>query len=552
MLATLAVCCCGCRAAGFGRVAPAAGANQGQETAGPGISRFSPVAAGKPATRPLSEHARVSWQNEIVPSPDRNGVPPVDGMLPKAIAAPADTGRLDSPSGLIAPPAAGAGLALDVVLRSVEECYPEIDIALAEIETANGKVLSSWGNFDSQFGAYSISQPLGFYQNYRNGAVITQPLFGGGEVFGSWHLGDGNFEPWFGERETNEGGEFKAGLSVPLLKDRTIDARRAAVRTARANRDEVEADVESRLLQFQLFATQAYWDWVASGRAVQVQQRLLELAEQRVDQIRERVDKGDLAQIARIDNDRFIAKRQNDLIKARRLFEKAAIKLSLFFRDSGCNPVIAPDAWLPAELPGSSPISDEQRESDAATAIAVRPELIELNAARRAACVDLQYANNLLLPKLDVKGYAAKDVGEPTSSLGDKTPFQLNVGLYAEVPLQRREALGKIQAARGKLGQIDAKLRFVTDKIRAEIQDAASAVNAASDQIRQSQLNVELTRRSRELGQLSFEAGDIDLIALNIYESAVADAELELLEAQFKYFFYLAAYEVAKTGLAFQ
>lgn len=444
-----------------------------------------------------------------------------------------------------------SSISLNQVLVSVSQCYPEIDIAIGEIETANGKVLASWGEFDRVLEGHSISQPLGFYQTYRNGVGLTQPLYGGGEIYGTYRIGDGNFEPWYGERETNEAGELKAGLSLPLLKDRNIDKRRAKLLASQAQRDQVESKVQSRLLKFQRFATQAYWDWVASGQAVQIQRQLLELAETRVSQIKTRVESGDLAEIAQIDNDRLIAKRKNDLIKARRSLEKSAIKLSLFWRDPNCNPVIASEEQLPIRFPGSTPISTTQLNADIETAFSVRPELVELKATLRETNVDRLYAENLTLPKLDVKGFAGQDLGGETSSLGDKTPFELQVGVFYEVPLERRKGLGKIQSANGKLTQIDAKIRLTGDKIRAELQDAASAVNAAFDQIQQSTENVRLTKKSLELGLVAFEEGDIDLITLNIYEAAVATAELELLNAQFKYFFYQTVYETAKSGSAF-
>lgn len=436
-------------------------------------------------------------------------------------------------------------LTLDQVLTAVADCYPEIEIAIGEIETANGEILASWGKFDQVFTAHSISQPLGFYQTYRNGLGLARPLYSGGEVYGTYRIGDGNFEPWFGERETNEGGELKAGFSLPLLKDRAIDERRAALLGSGFRRDQVNANVDSRLLQFQRFATQAYWDWVASGQAVQIQSRLLKLAETRVSQIKTRIEDGDLAKIAQIDNDRFIAKRKNDLIKARRSLEKAAIKLSLFWRDQSCSPVVVQQSRLPSTFPESMQIFGSQLQGDIQTALSVRPELQELLAARREACIGLQYAQNLTLPKVDLKGFAGQDVGGQTSSTGDKTPFELQIGVLAEVPIQRREGLGKIRSAKGKLTQIEAKTRFVSDKIRAEVQDAASAVNAAYEQIEQSKENVRLTRKSLELGRLAFSEGDIDLIALNIYETSVADAELQLLDAQFKYFFYRAVYQTA-------
>lgn len=443
-------------------------------------------------------------------------------------------------------------LSLERVLDSVKTSYPEIEIAIGEIESAEGKVLASWGSFDQILTAHSISQPLGFYQTYRNGIGLSQPLYGGGEVYSTYRIGDGNFEPWYGERETNEGGEFKAGFSLPLVKDRSIDKRRAKLLSAGFQRDQVESNVESRLLKFQRAATQAYWDWLASGKVVQVQTQLLTLAQTRVGNIKTRVDVGDLAPIAQIDNDRLIAKRKNSLIKARRQLEKAAIKLSMFWRDSTGSPLIAQEIQLPDLFPGATRFAAPQVQADISNALEIRPELIELAAARNEVITDLQYAENLTLPKVDLKGFAGQDIGGETSSTGDKTPFEFQVGLLAEVPIQRREGYGKIRAAQGKLTQIDAKTRFTADKIRGEIQDAASAVNAAFDQIEQSTENLQLTRRSLELGRIAFDAGDIDLLALNIYETAAADAELQLLDARYKYFFYLTIYETAVVAQGLQ
>ena len=443
-------------------------------------------------------------------------------------------------------------LSLNDVLFSVQQCYPAIDIAVGELQSADGKIVASLGAFDSTLDGHSISQPLGFYQTYRNGVGLTRQLYSGGEVYGAYRIGDGNFEPWYGERETNEAGEFKFGFSLPLLKDTVIDERRAKLTSANLQRDQLEFNVDSRLLLFQRFASQSYWNWVAAGQVIKVQQELLDLAQKRVDLIKARVTRGDLAELANIDNDRFIAKRKNSLIKANLLLRQAAIKMSLYFRDQQCNPVIASQNQLPTDFNVAEVIGEETVAADIQSALNVRPELAELRTARQEACVDLQYARNLTLPKVDLKGFAGQDIGGAASSKGDKTPFEMQLGVMAEVPIQRREGLGKIRVAQGKIAQIDAKLQLVSDKIRAEIQDAASAVNAAFEQIQQSRENLRLTRESLRLGRISFDAGNIDLIQLNIYETSVADAQLQLIDAQFSYFFYRAIYDAAIQSTAFQ
>ena len=443
-------------------------------------------------------------------------------------------------------------IVLSDVLDAVVNHYPEIEIFLGRMNTAEGELRSRMGEFDTVLASHAINQPLGFYQTYRYGAGVSQPLFGGGEVYGTYRIGDGNFEPWYGERETNEAGEFKAGFSLPLLKGQQIDARRAGLFAAEFEVNQVESENESMLLMIRRMAIQSYWDCVAASQAVGIQLKLLNLAKDRVDQIKKRVELEDLPASANIDNASFIAKRENDLVKARRVFQKTAIKLSLFLRDRNGQPIIAEASNFPSGFPDATTIDDSQLAADIAMALNRRPELSALESKRQALLVNLDYAENTLLPKLDVKGFAGQDIGGETSSKGDKTPFELQVGVLAEVPLQRRGALGKIQSTQGKLAQVNGKMRFVSDKIKIEVQDAASAINAAYDQILISERNVDLAEQSLALGKIAFEKEDIDLIKLNIYESLLTSAQLQVLDANLKYLYYRAIYENAIRSIAFE
>ena len=58
-------------------------------------------------------------------------------------------------------------------------------------------------------------------------------------------------------------------------------------------------------------------------------------------------------------------------------------------------------------------------------------------------------------------------------------------------------------------------------------------------------LNKQLAIRSLEIGRQQFQEGDIDLIVLNIYEQAEAEAELQVIDAEAEYFSALADYRAA-------
>ena len=92
---------------------------------------------------------------------------------------------------------------------------------------------------------------------------FEQALFSGGEVFAGYRIGRGNFQPWFGERETNDGGEFNVGLVSSLWRDRAIDDRRFKVSKAELDIEQAEIELFLARLQTQRSAAKAYWEWVA-------------------------------------------------------------------------------------------------------------------------------------------------------------------------------------------------------------------------------------------------------------------------------------------------
>jgi outer membrane protein TolC len=310
--------------------------------------------------------------------------------------------------------------------------------------------------------------------------------------------------------------------------------------------------LQAQLLEFVRIASRFYWTWVAAGRSLQAQRELLQNAQARVRQIQEKVDAGDLPQIARINNEQLIASRETKVIEAERKLQEAAIKLSLFVRDYQGQPLIPDSSRLPASFPApESPASDEL-EVEIQQAVAASPVIAELDFLAEQVRVDLQTAQNSLLPKLDAQLLAAKDIGGPASSKRDKSPFQLEVGLYGEVPLQRRAAQGKIAAAEAKLAQINAKRQFVANKVTAAVQDAVSALQASADRIARANTNLDLATETLRLGRLQFDAGDTDLVTLNIYEKSVADAQLLQIAAYADFFIALADYRAALARDPFQ
>ena len=458
--------------------------------------------------------------------------------------------QLDSDSSATRPTveangATGEPVQLNTVVQSIYASYPLLQIAFYGRNIAAGEQLSAEGAWDLKLKADTNNTPIGFYQTYRNGVGFEQPTMWGGEVFGGYKLGRGNFEPWYGNRETNDGGEFGAGIRIPLLQNRAIDERRATLWKTTYGVNAVEPFIQAQIIEFIRAGTYAYWDWVGAGMHLHISRELLALAEERDAQIEGQVKAGARPEALLIDNHRLILSRQVKLIEAERKLKTYAIKLSLYLRTADGQPLVPTEDQLPAGFPPATAVTADKLPLDVAEALARRPELVELDFQHRMAQVDLQQAENQMLPELDASLWSAKDVGAETDKKGSKTPFQSEAGLSFSVPLQRRKALGKRTAVEGKLVQIATKRQFAENKIATEVQNAVVTIDAAYRSIEKAQQSVKLNEQMERFEAVKLEQGDSDLLLLNLREAATFDARVIEIEALLHYFESQADYRAA-------
>lgn len=435
---------------------------------------------------------------------------------------------------------------LSDVLISLENFYPLLVAVSQERGIAAGELLASEGAFDTKLTGASISQPLGFYKNYRNSLGLEQPTWKGGKVTAGYRIGDGDFPPWYGERETNEGGEFATGAMVPFWKDRVIDKRRAELFKADIKTRLAEPKIRKTHINFAQQASYAYWNWVASIHSENVFREYLQAAIERDEFIRLGVARGNVAEIERIDNRRLIASRESSVIAAQRKTRKAAIDLSLFLREpETARPLIVPATAAPVTFPEPQQPKLDQLNRDIDLALELNPEISRIRLEREKTNVQLNYAKNLTLPELDGGLYASKDVGARASSKGDKTPFELEAGLYLEVPLQRRLGWGAIRAAEAELAQLRAEEQYAADFVTAKVRDAVVALEATYERITLAKQAVDLAKQMETAERRRFALGQSNILFVNLREATTNETEIALILTYADYFMALADYRAA-------
>lgn len=434
-------------------------------------------------------------------------------------------------------------LTLPDLLARVEKSYPPLLAALQDREAAEGDLISAMGRFDTNFRVRFDTDQFGFYGNERGDIGLEQATpHWGTTFFGGWRVGEGNFATYDGKLETRNLGEFRGGMRMPLLRDRSIDSRRSDVRKADLNRRVASLSIDQQKLVIAQTATRRYWDWLAAGRRYDVARQLLDLAMKRNDILKDGVKLGQLPAIEVAENERAILQRRSQIVEAERALQQASIDLSLFYRDDAGSPLMPQPAQLPAGFPQMAALTADTLKQDIETALSRRPEIERLIVQRQQTQVDSQLAKNQLLPNLDVLLTFTQEAGAGAVKRG---PSELRATLQFDLPLQRRNAEGRLRTAEARISQLNQRERFTKEQVVAEVQDAISAVQTAYRRSKLITEEVKVARQLEDAERSRFDLGDSTLFLVNLREQATFDAEVREVAAQADYFRATALYELA-------
>ncbi len=473
-------------------------------------------------------------------------ITPADAVLPAPQAAQQPTGDAGADTaGNLAADAGSEELSLADVIASLYRSYPEIARARQQPAVAGGELRSAYGAYDTKFGAFSLSEPTGFYENYRQGLGVARQTWWGGYLAAGYRIGRGSFQPWYKERQTDEAGEFKAAFAQPLLQGRAIDPQRVALFQASLAQQAAGPIIQRSILDSSREAAAVYWQWLAAGAILEAQRELLAIAEKRGQQFQAGVNAGKFAPIDLVLNRQLIAERRTNRLEAERKFQAVTFKLSLFLRDEAGQPLVPNVAWLPSQFPTIEQLPPPDLAAELSAALARRPELKILDFELRQVQLDRRLARNEMLPRVDFVTEASQDMGPPATKSNDKGEFELVIGFQSEVPIQRRKARGKIQSTTGKLAQINQKIRLTQDKIETELRTAYNALALSWEIVQQSELSLRLAIETLETYRFAFTKGKIDLIYLNLLETKANETEIKLVKAQQDWFAALSELQVA-------
>ncbi|MEM9879923.1 MAG: TolC family protein [Pseudomonadota bacterium] len=424
----------------------------------------------------------------------------------------------------------------DVLERSVRH-FPSILESLAQRSVAAGRNLEAQGAFDIVFSASSRNRITGFW----DGQIIEgkaqrnlRPF--GGQVFGSYRLSDGNFPVYEDINFTDSLGEVKIGALFSLLRNRNIDSRRFSINDTSLALKQADLDILLTKLGVQHQALSAYWRWVAAGHKLQIFRDLRVLAEERQKGLQKQVDSGARAAIFLTENQQNITRRRIFERQAERDLNAAIARLALFYRGPD-GAIVSPKLDMLPPIPVmDGVVTGWLVETDPAlpAVLSLRPDLAVLRTGVERARGRVALAENDLKPRLDFSFEASKDLGNVAEGGISREETDTVVGLQFSVPLEMRQARGRLASAKASMDAISQQARLMEDRIAVEVETILIELRTASDVLELAALEVSQADTMRNAEQRRFAQGASDFFLVNVREETAADARVRYIDAELR------------------
>lgn len=411
-------------------------------------------------------------------------------------------------------------LELPDLQKRVIERFPLILEQQAKVLAAEARFRQNDGAFDHKIKAKTLNQFENQYDNqFWDVRLERQTGAWGTRLYAGQRQGTGSIPVYDKKYETSSIGELFAGLEIPLLRNRAMDAFRSDREQARLSAVIAKEDLRQKKLELVVKAGQAYWKWVVLGQKLRIQKAWYETASERQGFLARKVKAGDTSAIKLTDNERTLLKRQSELTKTEREFELARMEIGFYLGEPG--PVLSE---VPAQFPASPP-----ELSPPAAIPATLPAIRIVDTEAQILGVEKELARSLRLPELNLGVEGARDIGNLPPTQTD--PDQLRVALRIEVPIENNKGIGKVEEVSAKVNAIKQRRIWLNRQWEVTLAQVLESQRQLRRQILQQEAETEATAKMALAERRRWNLGDSDLFFVNIREQDEAEARVRLAEA---------------------
>jgi outer membrane protein TolC len=426
-------------------------------------------------------------------------------------------------------------LTLEVYLHAVDTNFPALVSAEDQRRISSANLLEKKGVFDPLFSTedgYTRMQNTSKIGEFKrvlfNYPKFELPFQSGVRAFAQYRLDPNSAQsPYI---ETGEGGEYSAGVFVPLLRGLIYNEQSVAVMQAKYGIQLASQTYYLTRLDTLVRAGATYWTWVGAKKKTDVSKHILELSRVITNVAQQQEHSGDLARIYVTEAEEDVERRNADLFQSIRDFQRSSFRLSSFFFDMGGIPLPLPtEENVPDDIPIPKMVSEAQTEHFVLMAFTSRPELKAIDVQKKMAIVDLKLAQNQLLPAVNAVYTQGYDTG--LNGIHNVYRAQLTVS----EPLLLRTARGKVAAAKLRLDRLAKDRQAEEQRIRNEVLDAISAINLSFKRVESLEQQVKKADQVYLGERERFSMGDSTVFLMAERERQLNEAKIRLIDAEVEY-----------------
>ncbi len=412
----------------------------------------------------------------------------------------------------------------------VTRYHPVLRLAALLPDEARQDIMQARGAFDpklySDYDRKEFGQAV-YYERWESG--LSVPLWSGVDLKATYERNGGQYlNP---EERTPASGLVGIGVSVPLGQSLLVDARRTAVRQAQAAVSLAEAD-RIKLINKTLFdAAKSYWDWFLAYRQYQLLTEGFQLADTRLNAIRQRAILGDAAQIDTTEALIVVQDRQVQQQQAIADLQNARLRVSAFMWSANGVPLDLPATALPQEPTGTLPdVAMLQTLLDRAGLY--HPDLLKLDGKVRQLSLEERFRRALLQPQIMLSAtlLSRTPLTDNTYGGSDYYSFQLNnhkIGLDVVFPILLRKERGKLRQVQIKGQQVAFDRQQTGRDVQNTVRAAYNSLRALSGQLAIQQQTIRQQELLLRAEQQKFDIGESSLFLVNARETKLIDLRLK-------------------------
>lgn len=297
-------------------------------------------------------------------------------------------------------------------------------------------------------------------------------------------------------------------VNQPLLRGMGTSVNLARLRQARLDTEisvyELKAAAENLVSQTE----QTFWEYVLAQRSIAIYEKSLEVADQQLDEVRERIRVGKLAEneMAAVEAER--ANRLEQLINARAELLKKQLTLIRLLNSGTGN-----DMWERKieilDVPEIQPIQLETIHTYIRSAMKNRPDLNQSRLEIKKGNLEIVRTKNGLLPKLDLfirlggshysNSFSGRDM--------DGDAITLTSGIDFEFPYKNRQAKALHDRAQFSLEQSRLALNNLEQLVQVDVRSAYVDVKRNEEQINATRATRIAREKTLNIEQEKFRVG---------------------------------------------